>query len=299
MATNELHNLITVDLIRLMVESHLPYETTEKLDYARVINPVFEGTTGVEKWRPQAWPILEALSKLRPDSPGGMPDMLAYLPPATDPDFPTLALGLQLFLDQAPSQVLKGVNKRWVVSYFADLALHYGQQLQALPPHQNPGNWECWKACATPDYFIAVRFWLSAPFVHHERTAEEGLAFTEATRVFVEETFGVRDPYRDQPEKRNDLYGFPNMVKEGPPQGPLDVPTGFFWLACVMDVHKPPLDKFGRYPYRDRASGRATTAEEEEWIKESAIFPRLPDDIATKIKEDVEAGIWSPLMKPE
>jgi hypothetical protein len=33
-----------------------------------------------------------------------------------------------------------------------------------------------------------------------------------------------------------------------------------------MDVHKPPLDKYGRYPYQNWTLGRDMTTEEEDWI---------------------------------
>lgn len=63
-----------------------------------------------------------------------------------------------------------------------------------------------------------------------------------------------------------------------------------------MDVHYPPLQKFGRYPYWNGFLGRSNTVEEEEWIKESGLFKGPPSDIKDKIRADVQAGQWTPLV---
>lgn len=70
----------------------------------------------------------------------------------------------------------------------------------------------------------------------------------------------------------------------------------FFWVWTVIDVHKPIIDKFGRYPYQDDPKGRVSTDEEKEWVK---IFLRNIDesrsDIAERMRDDVLKGRWTPL----
>ena len=63
-----------------------------------------------------------------------------------------------------------------------------------------------------------------------------------------------------------------------------------------MDVHYPPLERFGRYPYWNDFLGRVDTPEEEEWKKQSGRFKGMPAEIKDKIRADVEAARWSPLV---
>ncbi|KAI1850040.1 hypothetical protein JX266_004419 [Neoarthrinium moseri] len=241
--------------------------------------------------RERAWPVLKALSQYGLDQ---VPDMMEFLPPPEDPDFPSQALGLQLVLDQAPRDLLEGIHNRWTFDYFGDIALRFARQLQALPPHLNPAAWARWRDSASLDYFIFVRLWFGAPLVHHEATPDEAVAFTEETRRLVEQTLGTRDPHRDQPEKRWDLHGFPRMLTEKGPSSPCGAAEGAFWIACLLDVHRPPLDRFGRYPYRNGFLGRVDTPEEEAWMEKAPMFAVDPD-VRRRIRDDVEAGRWTPL----
>lgn len=152
----------------------------------------------------------------------------------------------------------------------------------------------CWWDAVCIDYFVLVHWLFGAVWVHHERMAEQAVVFTEITHKFIENKFNTRDPHRDQPEKRWDLYGFPRMLKEGGPET-ADVVEGWFWLACLMDVHKPPLDTYGKFPYQNGAFPRASTPEEEEWVEKSGFFRELPPEVKNHIREDVLAGRWTPL----
>jgi hypothetical protein len=67
-------------------------------------------------------------------------------------------------------------------------------------------------------------------------------------------------------------------------------------VESQMDVHYPPLEKFGRYPYWNDYLGRVSTAGEEEWMKNADRFGGLAPEIRDKIRADVEAGRWSPLV---
>ncbi|KAI1334041.1 hypothetical protein F5Y15DRAFT_421298 [Xylariaceae sp. FL0016] len=82
------------------------------------------------------------------------------------------------------------------------------------------------------DYFVWVRMLFGAPFVHQETTGDIGVAFNEGTRSFVENLCAVRDPYRNQPDKRSDPYGIPKMLREGGPRSPCGLAEGAFWLMC-------------------------------------------------------------------
>lgn len=36
-----------------------------------------------------------------------------------------------------------------------------------------------------------------------------------------------------------------------------------FWVWIVLSTHKPIIEKFGKYPYRDLVMGRISTEEEK------------------------------------
>ncbi|KAI8629471.1 hypothetical protein F5Y19DRAFT_83395 [Xylariaceae sp. FL1651] len=286
--------LLTPELYALMVESWIPYNKTESFNVGESVKRILFSQYGGGNTRviEKVWPILKVLSELELDH---IPNMMSFLPPIESPEFPSQALGLQLVLDQGSRICLKGIDTRWTYAYFGVIAHTFAQQLQALTEEMRPSSWTRWKDVATIEYFFWVRFWLSAPIVHHEKMGETAAAWTEETRVFFEQQLGVRDQYRDQPNLRWDLYGFPRMLREGGPKLPCSKAEGCFWVLCLMDVHKPPLDKFGRYPYQNWRLGRVGTAEENEWMDKAAMFSPPSKEIADKIQEDAEKGIWTPL----
>jgi hypothetical protein len=67
-------------------------------------------------------------------------------------------------------------------------------------------------------------------------------------------------------------------------------------MWTVLDVHKPIIDKFGKYPYQDVGKGRESTDEEKEW---TIIFQNGVDhsnsEVAKRIREEVVKGRWTPL----
>ncbi|CAJ2514175.1 Uu.00g022940.m01.CDS01 [Anthostomella pinea] len=290
----DLKALLTPALFTKMVETWIPYKKTDPIeDFDKCIQYMFfESATDNLKVRDKAWPALIALSELGLDN---VPDTMSFLPLVESPDFPEQAFGLMLFLDQAPRLLLQGVDTRWTYAYFGEIALKFALQLEALPADLRPSAWARWKDFASMGYFVWVRLHFGAPIIHHEKMGEEAAAFTEETRSLIERHYGVHDPYRDQPEKRWDLYGFPNMLEAGGPKGPCSVADGCFWLMCLMDVHKPPLDKYGRYPYQNWRLGRVNTPEEDEWMDNAGMFRAPSDEVTKKIREDVEKGIWTPI----
>jgi uncharacterized protein (DUF924 family) len=278
-----LAELLTPDLYQVMVAKWFPFSKSDPIDFGVGIDYYFNklDINPDPDFRQRLWPTLKAMSELDLDN---VPDMMSFLPPVEHPDFPLQALGLQLVLDQAPRLLFDGINIRWTDGFFGPISIKYARQLQALPAELKPTLWSRWKDSVSVDYFIFIRLWFGAPWVHNESTGEEALQFTEDTRAFVEQL---------------DLYGFPKMLKEitaGAPGSPCSPAKGWFFLACLMDVHYPPLKKFGRYPYRNGAAGREHTPEEAEWSKNSGLFRELPDDVRRHIREDVANDRWTPLI---
>jgi hypothetical protein len=68
-----------------------------------------------------------------------------------------------------------------------------------------------------------------------------------------------------------------------------------YWMCKLMDIHKPVVDKFGRYPYRNAYFGRQNTLEEEAWAVKRARFSMASEELKSRLKQDIDAGIWTPL----
>ncbi|KAH6645252.1 hypothetical protein BKA67DRAFT_584639 [Truncatella angustata] len=290
--TADLRTLLTPELFRFLVDEWIPFSRTDPIEFAEAIAAsLFRRRADTATIKQKTWPALKALSLLGLDH---VPDLFAFLPPPEDPDFPTQALGLLLVFDQAPRTLLKGVDVRWTYAYFGEISIKFLQQLQTLPSQLHPAGWNRWKDSVSLEFFVFVRLWFNAPLWHHEKMATQGVSFTDETRQLVERATNTRDPYRDQPDKRWHLHGFPNMLKEGGPKSPCGVVPGAFWISCLLDVHKPPLDLYGRYPWQNGAFGRVNTPDEADWLDTAEIFSMDPE-VRERIRQDVEAGKWTPL----
>ncbi|KAK3311716.1 uncharacterized protein B0T15DRAFT_83518 [Chaetomium strumarium] len=296
---DQLRALITPALLNLVVDTVIPFSPTEPLDFAIIAGNLLGAGPPLASDVVQAvWPILVSLSKL---GLGNIPDLTTFLPPSSDPQFPRQALGLQLLVDQMPRRLCKGIDARWTNAYFDVISLRYAQTLDALPVEvaEKPASWGRWKALGTTlGYWVLVRTWFVAPFVHTDQVAiqERALALTEETRRQVEEVTRTTDPYRAQREAiLSDVYGFPRVFAAGPPKEVATVQDYTYWMCMLMDVHKPIVDRFGRYPYRNAYFGRDDTPEEEEWFERTGGFARPSPEVRERLRRDIDAGVWLPL----
>jgi len=296
-APGDLKELLSPSLLWFIVEKRLPYSKTDPIDFAEFGRSIFlEAGNFSSLVRDSVWPVLTALSNIGLDN---MPDLSRCLPPPSDPSYPEQCLGLQLLLDHCPRMLLRGVDQRWTHAYFGLVSQRLARTWHALPPHERPDSWARWRKTVSLDYWIAVRFWLATPFVHSELADDQEISveFTEETRVVVERESGIEDPYRAQRKAiLADLYGFPRVHHAGPPQGEgVTRESWTFWMTMLMDIHKPIIDRYGRYPYRNAICGRDSTTEEREWAKNTGHFAEASEEVARKIKQDVEQGRWTPL----
>lgn len=300
-SSEDLSSLLTPALFRRVLKNRIPWAISKPLDFNEVFTYVFRSDDGpqVEELREITWPTLKALSTLGIDN---VPDMMQFLPPPESKDFPEQALGLQLLLDQAPRALFAGMDARYIYDYFQYVARKYAQQLLDLPSALRIDNKKRWveELGASFDYWVFVRLWLIAPVVHSEVLADHEFALQpdEDVRVEVEQYTGKTDPYRAKwAELSVDTYAFGRMYREGPPrERGLGLAEWFFWMWTVIDVHKPIIDKFGKYPYQDVAKGRVSTEEEKEW---TIVFQNGVDEsnseVAKRLREDVLKGRWTPL----
>lgn len=297
---NDLSALITPSLLVSLIKARIPAPLTGPLDAAEVARLTFLSNTFQPAIQESTWPVLLALSRVGIDAL--TPAYLAtFLPSPESADFPQQCLGMQLLLDQAPRYLCKGVDARWRGAYFDVVSRRFAGWRVSLPETLRPDTLQRWRneVGASFEYWTLARLWFGAPFVHSEAPADHefALGFTDGTRRAVEEETGLRDPWRDRrQEVLADVTGFPRVVVAGPPQGKnVSFEEWCWWWLMLMDIHKPIIDRFGRYPYANGARGRESTAEELEWLEEVDHFAQEAPEVARQIKEDMELGVWRPL----
>ena len=66
-------------------------------------------------------------------------------------------------------------------------------------------------------------------------------------------------------------------------------------MGMLMDIHKPIIDVFGRYPYLNAVLGRQSSEDEESWIDMMGHFGEADADVAKRVREDIKLGRWTPL----
>ncbi len=142
--------------------------------------------------------------------------------------------------------------------------------------------------------------WLIVPLIHSEVLADHELGglMNEEVRVEVERFSGKTDPYRaKRAELALDTHAFGRILRKGPPlENGVMMDEWFFWMWTVLDVHKPIIESFWKYPHQDVAKGRISTDGEREW---TVVFQGGFDSsnfvVAKRIREDVSKGRWIPL----
>lgn len=113
----------------------------------------------------------------------------------------------------------------------------------------------------------------------------------------MERFTGKVDPHRaTREEDRKDVYGFAKFARGGPPSHEgVTVDEYCFWLGKIIDLHLPIIHTFGRYPYRNAATGRESTEAEKEFLEATNHFAEEGEEVAWKVRRDVLEGRWTPL----
>lgn len=297
---DHLATLITPALLSALVKSRVPAPLTGPLDGAEIGRLTFLSRPAMPETEEATWPVLLALCRV--DIGSLTPAYLAsFLPPPESAEFPQQCLGLQLLLDQGPRALCKGIDARWRGAYFDVVSQRFAAWWVSLPQALRPDALERWtgEVGASLEYWTLVRLWFGAPFVHSESLEDQefALSFTDETRRAVEEVTGLKDPWRERrDEVLSDLTGFPRVIMAGPPQGEgVSFADWCWWWFMLMDIHKPIIDRFGRYPYANGARGRESTTEELEWQEKVEHFAEEAPEVTRQIKKDIEHEVWQPL----
>jgi hypothetical protein len=149
---------------------------------------------------------------------------------------------------------------------------------------------------SSEDYWLNIQVFFCAPLVHSELRADHIFIAgrLEELRNHVEAVSGKTDPWRKEEELRRDLFAFPRVIRLGAPKGEnLTTEEFMFWSFMLMDVHFCIVEKYGRYPYRNKGAGRESRSEEVEWVKQAKGFGEVDEEAGKKIREDVKKGVWT------
>ena len=230
-----------------------------------------------------------------------IPHFLPSLPPPEAADFLACALGLHILLDQAPRYCLHGIDERWTLGFFGPLTLRFAQELVELPKALQPLRLQRWLDLGYSFEAAWLRaFSLSTAFIHMEDPDAQHLGqdLIEEGRKAAETHYGVTDPTRTLEEADGkDVTLFSKLVLKV-----LDGAEGLgreeaIWRMCrIVRVHEPIISVFGRYPYRNGALAREEKDREAAFLEETNNFGACKPETAKKIKEDAEAGRWTPLQ---
>ncbi|ATY59985.1 class I alpha-mannosidase [Cordyceps militaris] len=169
------------------------------------------------------------------------------------PTTPCSWLGLVLLLDQMPRNCYRGAAARVVFSVFDPLALAVAQAAVAAGvPHEAPEmRWQ-----------LAFRTWFYLPYEHTEDAAMhdecrrqcEGLARDVEALLAEEEEDEGADAYRRRAWR---------VVHRDPKAARALVQAQLDFARRHEDIIK----QFGRYPHRNEALGRESTAEEKAFLE--------------------------------
>lgn len=193
------------------------------------------------------------------------------------------------------------MDHRWINGFFDFLSLGFAKRLLELKGEERVDSRKRWveEQGASFEYWVMVRFWLVVPFVHSDQLCDQDVAagLTEEVRVEVEKVSGKTDPYRVRREElMGDVYAFRRMLNEGIETSKgVSMEEFVFWTWTVLDVHRPIIVRFGKYPYQDLGRGRSFTEEERVWTATFKGADLSDSVLARRIRDDVVNGRWTPL----
>lgn len=293
-----LHALITPALLGQLADARIPWKPTDTISGNGLMNGFFGDESRFHSRANIAWPALKCIAESY--GPDTVPDLRSFLPHPNDPAFPRQAFGMHVLLDQAPRSLFQGIDGRWT-SWFDKLVHRLYQFFWTLSAKQRPWARERWAGMSF-EYWFAVSWEFNASMAHRENIVdqEKCLARCEELRCAVEEFTGRRDIGRDDGDGwKTDVFAFPEIISHLDLERHWAFHDAAFFVLRVDEVHKPIIDRFGRYPYRNAIEGRESTIEEKKWIKKTNHFAEAPPEVAKRVMEDVEAGIWTPLQGGE
>ncbi|ROV97349.1 hypothetical protein VMCG_06887 [Cytospora schulzeri] len=289
----DLHSVITPSLLRQLHQARIPWARTHPVTGKEIIFEFFSGNGDFVDVAKPAWLVLKAISEAY--GPDNVPDMMPYLPDPRDPGFAEQAFGMHVMIDQVPRLLFQGIDQRWT-SWFDKVARKLYDHFYALDRDLWPWRRRRW-ADTSFEYWVCVATQFNATMVHQESVCyqEGSQAYVEGLRQLVEHYTGHNDPAGDGSTPEVDEYTMVEMIVNLDLDHEWSFHEAAFFFFKLYNAHQPIIDRFGRYPYRNAIEGRLSTDEELEWIEKVNHFAEATPEVARQVKEDIEAGRWTPL----
>lgn len=170
---------------------------------------------------------------------------------AVDTSSPLTWLSILILLDQVPRNCYRGDASKLVFGHFDPLAEEVAlRAIDAGIPTQS----------SDVRYRLSYRFWFHLPLMHSENVAVHDRACKEHEETARDmEQFLQRDVTTLSEDEKKCFEVLCNQQ---------DAFKSF--LSNTYDFekrHKVIIERFGRYPHRNQALGRQTTADEKEYLE--------------------------------
>lgn len=293
----DIQTIITPNLLRQMWRARIPWPPTHHISGKELVAEFFSDESRFSVPARDAWPALKALSHAY--GPDAIPDMTGFLPSPEDRGFGEQAFGMHVLLDQAPRVLFKGIDGRWT-SWFDKVARKLYEYYYSLPERLAPWAPDAW-AGSTFEYWVCIASEFNATMAHQESGEDQELSAhgIEILRRAVENYSGHRDPFRNGKSQPLDEYSLVDAVAHVSLDQHWSFPKAAFFSFMIDDAHRPIIERFGRYPYRNAIEGRDSTTDELEWIQKTDHFGEAEPEVAKRVRRDISAGKWTPLGKGE
>lgn len=188
-------------------------------------------------------PILEAV---RSTGITSAQDIITIIQPQTPMDW----LSLVLLLDQIPRNCYRGAEASICFRFFDPLAQQVAKAAfeKGIPDQEPSTRWQ-----------FSYRSWFYMPLMHSETLSSHEIAVTKYENLArdINSLFDANTP-GDEYEKRAK-----EVVQREPEMAKMVATMGLEFEKKHMVL----IQRFGRYPHRNKAMGREPTAEETEFLE--------------------------------
>lgn len=171
-------------------------------------------------------------------------------------------VSLIILLDQIPRNCYRDAAAGPVFSFFDPLALAVTRVAADKGTFSDPSvRWS-----------LAYRVWRNLPFVHSEDLA----VHKEVERIVKELSDDVESLLAADADAETEEHRRRAIVacQKNPEQARFSARS----QAEAEDMHRVILERFGRYPHRNKALGREMTAEEQEYLDQGGQTFAPPKD---------------------
>lgn len=176
---------------------------------------------------------------------------------AVQPSTPLEWIQLIILFDQIPRNIFRGEESKVAFTEFDPVAQHIAQAAVAADMHRHP----------LARYRIGHRLWITMPFMHSEdRTMhQEAVELVQGMVDDIRNTANIQQDMEDDAgNHRQELIKCKAIISSN-----IDAALDLCDRQLQFEIkHKVIIDKFGRYPHRNKPLGRQMTTDEQQFLDE-------------------------------